>query len=499
MQLTESQKMILRVNKAVHFAQRQGAASAVIPGLLRSAQDIMDDMQIELFTIPSPRPGRPGSPGASPTQLAVRQAFFSGKYRFIACAGANQSGKTIGTAGCFCEFIRDYAKSGDIFWMIAQSSETIRDVPQRSIWDFLPRKMFPKDKTYDPKLGFGSIPTLKLKLPDRPGHCEIWFKTEEMELKKFESSRLRGVWWTECTREKIFDALQPRLLKFNGFMLMDYVPTESWHKTRLRLSTDSEIKWFKFMTKLNAHNMPSGAIEKMRARLTERDAKVRIDGEEGSWFGSVYREFERDKHVIKGFTIPDDWPMWVGVDYGHRNPNAAVFCAVSPDEVLHVFDEDFRQGATVETNSESILAKIDSYGGMFRFEDSCALIDPSTFNKTIPRGETQISIADLFMDEGLPVMRGIRTQTMTETAMVAKVQRWFEKGKIVFFDKCEESIREHESWKYKEDREGDSRKNEPFEDKDNHTCDVLKMIVGEDPVYYTGDAADVVSEDLAYA
>ena len=499
MQLNDKQLAVLRVNQAVQAAKRTGLDREALADLMASAQTVMSDMMIEMFTIPSPDPGVSGNPGASPQQLAVRDAFFSGQYRFVACAGANQSGKTVAVAGAFCEFIRDHARSGDIFWLIAQSSETIRDVPQRSLWEMLPRSMFPRDRTYDPKLGFGSIPTLKLKLPDRPGHCEIWFKTEEMELKKFESSRLRGVWWTECTREKIFDALQPRLLKFNGFMLMDYVPTESWHKTRLRLATDTETKWFKFCTKDNAHNMPPGSIEKMRARLTARDAKVRIDGEEGSWCGAVYREFEPDKHVVKSFIIPDDWPMWVAVDYGHRNPNAAIFCAVSPEEVLYVFDEDHRHSATVMENCESILAKIERHGGMFRFEDSCALIDPSTFNKTVPRGENQISIADLFMDEGLPVTRGIRTQTMTETAMVAKVQRWFENGKIKMFDRCEETIREHLSWKYKEDRDGEARKNEPFEDKDNHTCDCLKMIIGEEPVYYTGGAADVVSEELAYA
>lgn len=156
-----------------------------------------------------------------------------------------------------------------MFWVIAQSNEAMRGVPQKTLWYFLPRWMFPSGLEYTPKLGFGQISTLSLNLPEGRGKCEVWFKTEEMDLDKFESERLKGAWWTECKREALFDVIQPRLAANRGFLLMDYVPLYGWQRAKVREAYESGknpyVYHVRFCMKDNAHNLPDGEIEYQRA------------------------------------------------------------------------------------------------------------------------------------------------------------------------------------------------------------------------------------------
>ena len=110
---------------------------------LTGARQLIEDNQIEVFERPSPNPGVYGNPGASPEQLEFQEAFFSGKYRILAAAGGNQSGKTTGAAGMtFCKHLRDHARNGQAYWIMAATSQTLRDIPCKTFWQFLPRSMF---------------------------------------------------------------------------------------------------------------------------------------------------------------------------------------------------------------------------------------------------------------------------------------------------------------------------------------------------------------------
>lgn len=412
----------------------------------------------------------------------------------------HNSGKTVAVAGlCFCKHVRDVAKDGDVYWVIASSHETMRDIPHKSLWEFLPRHMFPKNVEYSPRLGFGMIPTLHMTLPEGRGKCEIWFKTEEQELRAFESSRVNGVWWTECKRDVIFDALQPRLVARRGWMLMDYVPVEGWHKFRIRIPAElgsKTIYHMRYSMHDNAHNLAPNAIPEAREQLTEREARVRIDGEDGSEFGIVYMEFDPRYHTCQPFQIPNEWPRYRCMDYGYRNPTAMLWAAICPSEFvvpeskdwerpLHpnqerliIYREFYNHGLTVP----EIAGAIRKLSGDEKYGYSVA--DPTMWNLTQTGGPVATSIADEFAKHHLVLRQGARTQSMGEHARVAKVRHWFENDKIIIFDTCVNTIREHQSWRYKEDKDGKAPGNEAFVDSDNHTCDALKYLLAENLTYY---------------
>lgn len=63
--------------------------------------------------------------------------------------------------------------------------------------------------------------------------------------------------------------------------------------------------------------------------------------------GLVYPDFE-PKHMIDPFLIPDDWPKLGGIDWGFNNPLARYKGALSPDDVLVIYDEFYKVGTLLK-------------------------------------------------------------------------------------------------------------------------------------------------------
>lgn len=414
----------------------------------------------------------------------------------------HNSGKTQTVGGlCFAKHIRDYAVDGDVYWVIAQTHDTIRDIPQRTLWQFLPHSMFPEGLTYRPRVGFGLIPTLQLTLPDDRGKCEVWFRSEEVGIKVLESARLNGIWWSECRNEAIWDALQPRLAAKKGWMLMDYVPTEAWHKFRVRLvaeAGDPDIYHDRLCMKDNAHNLPVGEIAFQRRRMTADEAAVRIDGVERAAFGVVFREFIPAKHVCEPFEIPKELslltgvavvPRWRGLDYGYRHFTVCLWAAMMPmgwvtpwgeklaEDTLFFYREMFARERTVLVNAQEIL---DMSRGE-KYVENEVVVDPSMYNITQANG---VSIAVEYESAGLACRPGIRTSSVGEPALIARMRKWFEADKIRFFNTLPQSIRQFQSWRYKQNKEGMALGNEAFEDKDNDAIDAAKYLIAEEPTFH---------------
>ena len=358
--------------------------------------------------------------------------------------------------------------------------------------------MFPNNVAYHPRHGFGNIQTLQLQLPDGRGECEIWFKSEDQDINTFESSRVNGIWWTECKREAVFDALQPRMAARRGWLLMDYVPQLAWHKFRIRIPSEIEgsmISHMRFAMIDNAHNLAPGEIEYQRGIMSARDARVRIDGEEGSDFGAVYREFDPDRHVCSPFSL-ENAVLYAGYDYGYRHPSVCAFFAMLPmgyqwpndsgscwdgkaldREVAVFFREFYETERTIPTQAAMLreLMKGESY-------EWNIVADPSCWNTNQVSLNEGKSVTQLFRENGISFKKGHKGAGQGIHAQVALVRKMFEADQIVFFDSCINLIRDHQTWRYKEDRDGKAPTSEPFSDDGKDGCDAVRYPLACNPV-----------------
>jgi hypothetical protein len=428
----------------------------------------------EIYLQLSQHEGVYGNPGATKKQRDFAEVFFEHKARIFCACGANQSGKTTGVGACFGIHLRDHAQNGDVYWVMAATSQTLRDIPCKTLWDVLPHEMF-GDKQYNPETGFGNNKTVTLHLPGGRGTCELWLWTEEMDLHVVESARLNGVWWTECRREAIYGALQPRLAAKGGWILMDYVPREPWHRTRLRLAArvDPDVHWVLFTMPENAHNLPVGEVERQKRKMSQAEWNMRGLGMEALMEGLVYPQFSEDRHVIKPFPIPDAWPKWRFLDYGFAAPTACGWGTVAPVgwqgrnyETKILFREYYQRGRSVPENAKDILLR----SGKEKYHTPM-LIDPAAYNRNSSNKET---IAQQYEGSKIKCRPWPRSNAYGEDAMVEVVRKELEQETLLVFSDCHNAIMEFQSWQYKRNRDGVVDPAERYENDHNHMLDAIR-------------------------
>lgn len=82
---------------------------------------------------------------------------------------------------------------------------------------------------------------------------------------------------------------------------------------------------------------------------------------EGDWLASkdnMFTEFDIRKHVCEPFYVPKHWNRVAGLDYGYRDPSAAVWFAVNPDDnSIVIYDEFCQSGLTGKEFALAIRAK----------------------------------------------------------------------------------------------------------------------------------------------
>ncbi|QDU34268.1 hypothetical protein KS4_23350 [Poriferisphaera corsica] len=505
------------------FEETGQCSEGITPRWIKDATAQLANNQLELLFRPSRKPGEENGQrytGAGSKQLQMK-LDWEAKERFIAAGGANRSGKTQGIGGIVCLEILHNLKDGDIIWVIAQDWDMMNAVPQKFLWDFLPRSMFPDSLEYKDECGFGKQrSSITLTLPNNRGKVIVRFKNEKMDLNKYESEPVALIWYTEPSKEQIFDAIQTRLVDKAGKLYIDYLPRFGWLKYKVRLSGDFKV--YQVGMADNAHNLPDGEIDKVIKRYKNEPAEVavRVYGKEASAFGTVFPQFQAnlDGHICKRFPLPKEAKraLYRCYDYGFRNPSACLWASLLPAgfkfpsgvgsvwdgkeldcEVLLIYREYYKTGQTLSQQANEIIAmsgnnkvlertyqNISYYREVFEREHfrMDMVSDPSIFNTDqAEKGESKAAILDR---NGLRAKRGKRANASDGASLVAKVRLWFEDNKIVFFEDCENAIREHEIWRHKENSNGEAPSNEPYEDRNNHTCDALKELVAEQLVYH---------------
>ncbi len=80
----------------------------------------------------------------------------------------------------------------------------------------------------------------------------------------------------------------------------------------------------------------------------------------GRWVqaeGVVYEGWDRAKHVIDRFRIPEDWPRYLVIDFGFTHPFVAAWYARDPDGRLYRYREIYHTKRLVEDHAKIILSE----------------------------------------------------------------------------------------------------------------------------------------------
>ena len=165
--------------------------------------------------------------------------------------------------------------------------------------------------------------------------------------------------------------------------------------------------------------------------LPEIERKIMLEGNWDVFAGQFFKEFDRQRHVIKPFKIPDWWERIVSVDWGYNDPCAIYWHAMGDDGHLYTYRELYVTQHLASQVAELILRYPDfSY---------CVLSRDAWAKRGTGAGE---SVAEELMTAGIPLREADNNRILGW----ARMREWLaiapdNKPFWQIFDTCDNLIR----------------------------------------------------------
>lgn len=272
------------------------------------------------------------------------------------------------------------------------------------------------------------------------------------------------VFFDEVSKFKNFDygweeVIRPTLIDLQGGATFISTPNgfNHFYDLTLKSGTDPDYKYFHFTSRDNPYLNPE-ELDKMRLEMGEDRYAQEVLGEFRKREGLVYREFDRDKHVID--ELPEDLEVLYtlgGVDWGHTHPCAVVTIKKDYSGNYWITDEYYKQGQTEE--------------------DIVDIVANSGFNKVYPDPENASGLAAL-------KRRGVNVKEVKKikgsvVSGISKVQEAIRQGKLKVLSRCKNVIQEFESYSYPEAEGKLPTSENPLKENDD-AMDAIRYVIMSD-------------------
>lgn len=288
-----------------------------------------------------------------------------------------------------------------------------------------------------------------------------------------EAATYKGVWADECGQPDFlgdsWEAIQRRtsLHKARVFMTTTPYTITGWLREFVRqivdgLREDAELIQFK---SIDNPMFEQSEYDRMMRELPKWKAKMFLEGEFSKPSGAIYDCFD-DENIVEPFDIPDEWPRYVGIDFGQVN-TAAVFLAESPDGTLYAFGDYLTGG---RSGAEHASAMSRKGLGLYRGNDSTW---EQVFKICVGGSWSEDDWRTDYITAGLPVAR----PPIREVEVgITRTYRQLKNKKLKVFNTCKRLIEHLDGYSREVDDKGEPT--EKIADKAKwHIADALRYIV----------------------
>ncbi len=391
----------------------------------------------------------------------VQQNFHMSQADIRWFFGGNQSGKTHSNMIDLTQLALDIhpfrsAPKG-VHWAAIESWEQVRDI----LWEENLKQFIPEHQIANITYGQDRVPR---KLYLKNGHL-IEFKAFNQGRGLFQGRQINSCHCDEqCHHDfpGILTEIQARLLARSGWLSWSMTPIipQIYLEERIEELPDTDEV---FHADLNANRksrggyIPDKRIDKLIDEWPEEVQATRIEGRFASFYGAVYKTFNRSVHVIKPRRISEEWTKYRCFDFGFTNPFVCLWLAVDKDENWYVYREYYKP----KTGIGEHIAAVKRLSGNEQYLESWA--DPENADNRNEMRKAGISTRTARKD----VAKGIE-------AVQAKL-KVKENGKpsLFVFSTCRNTCREFSSYHYPK---GTNTKNPADipQQKNDHTLDALR-------------------------
>lgn len=268
---------------------------------------------------------------------------------------------------------------------------------------------------------------------------------------------------------------------------------ESKNESFIEIREDGrKVRWVITGTIWDNPHLSQADIEDFLSSLTAEERQCREKGIPLHLSGLVYKEFEYNKHVLrevpKGWkdfsSPPKDYTIYVRIDPHPRTPHAVLFAAVSPNNIVFLYNEIFEH-CLISELAEKIKSKTAGY---FIYDIK---MDPSGWVED-PKDKT--TWADELEKHGI---YGIEKASKDLDRGIAVTKEWLSRKpqQIYFCPTLRTTLWEISRYAWA-DKHGVPT-NKPV-DKDDHLMEDLRRLLIDDPIFVqqTGKTTAVEDEEF---
>lgn len=287
---------------------------------------------------------------------------------------------------------------------------------------------------------------------------------------------LKGVVLDEAADQKSktwWEIIRPTLIDAEGWAVFIGTPKGfNWFYDLFLLGEptsktfDADWKSFKFSTYDNP-TLKKGEIEQAKASTDEDTFHQEYLAEFKRFKLAIYPMFERKTHVIDPFEIPfysSDWEIYRGIDFGYgAEPTVCLWIAVAGGK-WYVIDEYYEIKDTSDYHCGIILSKSAQYPSAI-----ATYGDPANPQIMMDWGKRGVYVTAASREGNTNLTEWVKTGIgMIQEKM--KISVIDQKPSFFVFKHCEQFIKELESYRWKEENDGSTRRAEKLNDHGPDAC-----------------------------
>lgn len=426
-------------------------------------------------------PAADGTHSPLPKQAEfLRSALDPKGPQYVAYYGGFGSGKSV----VLCTAIITQAVLyGGEYTISRQFMPELRRTTMKTFLDMCPKELILEIRVAD----------AEVHLRSQAGKAIVYFIGLD-EPGKIDSMNLSGFAIDEAsqTTEEAFLKLQGRLRNPKGLRkgLLVGNPKGRDHVYRYFVSklaiSEAARPSFKMIVAPSTENvhLPTGYIQGMLGSYSKERIQRDIMGSFDSFEGMIYSDFERAKHVVEPFDVPESWTRIIGLDVGFTNPAAAMFGAVDEDGNVWIYDEFYEREWLIQD-----ICKLGLIPKIGKSKVSAIYIDPSSKAKRNQANGRAYSDFSTYMEnlgDKIPLLpannevgTGLdRVKSYMRVNPITKVP------KLRIFSTCTNLIEEIGEYRWAElnaSQEGTKNQKEEPRKYNDHACDALRYLIMSRP------------------
>jgi len=156
--------------------------------------------------------------------------------------------------------------------------------------------------------------------------------------------------------------------------------------------------------------------------MPEDQRRMLLEGDWDIFAGQFFNMFRNNLHIVQPFSIPDNWLVGYGIDYGYRDPFCWLEGALDMREypTLYITNELYQADVSPQENARAVcrMLKPRRYSSMVIGKD---------VRKKLPQkdeAETGVTILDLLAEGGLDSLDMANDHRISGWAAISELLTW---------------------------------------------------------------------------